>query len=594
MSVTTTVLQTQTIAAAAPDWTQSVSFGQFDPSLGTLVDVQIGVVEDVDGTASIENLGAAAAPVLVSLPVSIDIVAPGDLWTDALTVDPTATVNLGAYDGASDFAGSSGTVVTGIAASGTTVVVDSTDLSAFIGTGAVSLTASTLGDGIEAGDANLLSELQTQAGAVVSVQYDYIASGTVTGGSGGGGGVIVTTGYAPSISFVQTFTNSATTATQTFNVASSVAGWSTSLGVAQFNPALGTLEAVDVVVNGSIVGTVAAENLGDAAIVFGTTQDAAITLNLGGTVTAQVPLSVAASMTLGAYDGTLDFAGTSGQTVTDLTDPYYPGGTVSLADSETDPAVLAAFTGSGNYDVPIASMATSLAQGGANIFSELFLDAGANVEISYVYTANVACFAAGTLIETTAGPIAVEDLSVDMQAITAGGRAAPVRWIGYRTVDCRRHERPKTVWPVRVRAGAFGRDMPSRDLVLSPDHAVFCEGVLIPVRLLVNGASVLQEATDRVSYYHVELDRHDLLLAEGLAVESFLDTGNRAAFANGGLVTHQHADFASMTWEASGCAPIVLTGAPLQAARERLAAVAATGRPLVVADQYPVRVAATV
>ena len=75
---------------------------------------------------------------------------------------------------------------------------------------------------------------------------------------------------------------------------------------------------------------------------------------------------------------------------------------------------------------------------------------------------------------------------------------------------------------------------------------------------------------DSVTYYHVELPVHDVILAEGLACESYLDTGNRAAFANGGGAEMLHPDFARATWASAGCAPLVLEGDKLIAAREDL------------------------
>ena len=99
---------------------------------------------------------------------------------------------------------------------------------------------------------------------------------------------------------------------------------------------------------------------------------------------------------------------------------------------------------------------------------------------------------------------------------------APLRsvvWLGSRRVDCRRHARPLDVWPVRIMAGALGRGRPHRDLWLSPEHAVYLCGVLIPVRLLINGSTIEQVQLDVITYHHVELSRHDVLLAEGLAVE---------------------------------------------------------------------------
>jgi hypothetical protein len=77
---------------------------------------------------------------------------------------------------------------------------------------------------------------------------------------------------------------------------------------------------------------------------------------------------------------------------------------------------------------------------------------------------------------------------------------------------------------------------------LSPDHAVYSRGVLIPIKLLVNHATIGQIPTNAVTYYHVELSRHDVLLAEGLPAESYLDTGNRHMFDNGGasLLLHPY------------------------------------------------------
>jgi len=181
-----------------------------------------------------------------------------------------------------------------------------------------------------------------------------------------------------------------------------------------------------------------------------------------------------------------------------------------------------------------------------------------------------ACFAAGTRIRTDRGNVAVEHLRVGDRAITAARRRAPIVWIGRRTLDCSRHKRPHDVHPVRVCAGAFGPKRPARDLWLSPDHSVFVEGVLIPIRYLCNNATIRQEAARRITYYHVELARHDILLAEGLPAESYLDTGNRASFENADQVVILHPDFARRIWEREGCAPLVLEGEKLAAASRAL------------------------
>jgi len=185
-------------------------------------------------------------------------------------------------------------------------------------------------------------------------------------------------------------------------------------------------------------------------------------------------------------------------------------------------------------------------------------------------TTEVPCFASGTRIATARGDIAVEVLTIGDLVRTEAGRLAPVHWIGWRRVDCRQHPHPERVWPVRIRADAFAPGRPRRDVLLSPDHAVFWNGVLIPARYLLNGATVARQSLDRVTYWHVELERHGVLLAEGLPCESYLDTGNRAAFTNGDARVDLHPDFARRVWAAEGCAPLATEGAAVMRARRLL------------------------
>jgi hypothetical protein len=126
--------------------------------------------------------------------------------------------------------------------------------------------------------------------------------------------------------------------------------------------------------------------------------------------------------------------------------------------------------------------------------------------------------------------------------------------------------------PVRIDAGAFGDDVPRRDLWLSPDHAVFAGGVLIPIRMLVNGRTIMQVPVKDITYFHVELAAHDVLLAEGLACESYLDTGNRAAFAGASGATMSHPDFSRAVRERLACAPLLLDGPDVRATHAALLA----------------------
>lgn len=184
-------------------------------------------------------------------------------------------------------------------------------------------------------------------------------------------------------------------------------------------------------------------------------------------------------------------------------------------------------------------------------------------------TPRAAGFATGTRIETETGPAAVEDLRVGDRVLTEKGGREPILWLGQRAVDYRSHPRPASVWPVRIAKGAFGDNLPSRDLFVSPDHALYWNGVLIPAKRLVNGTTIRQMRVQRVAYHHIELARHNVIFAEELPAETYLDTGDRAKFS-GGQVTTLHPDFAARRWEMAGYAPLVLTGQALEAARRFL------------------------
>jgi hypothetical protein len=143
------------------------------------------------------------------------------------------------------------------------------------------------------------------------------------------------------------------------------------------------------------------------------------------------------------------------------------------------------------------------------------------------------CFMAGTRIATPAGSTEVQDLRIGDAVVTADGRVAPVRWIGRQAVALARHD-PLKVLPIRIRAGALADQVPVRDLLVSPDHALLVDGVLAQAGALVNGTSIAREhdVPTSFTYYHVELADHALVLAEGAPAETFIDNVDRAAFDN--------------------------------------------------------------
>ena len=184
---------------------------------------------------------------------------------------------------------------------------------------------------------------------------------------------------------------------------------------------------------------------------------------------------------------------------------------------------------------------------------------------------NLACFAAGTRILTAAGEIPVEHLRLGMALPTASGHLRPIAWIGHTTIDLDRHPEPARAAPIRILRNAIAPGVPHRDLLLSPDHAIAWRGALIPIHLLVNGATIRREPPrGGITYFHVELATHDLLLAEGLATESYLDTGNRAVFANTAGPRLLHPDLTTRAWDEAACATLLLAGPDVAAAHATL------------------------
>ena len=233
----------------------------------------------------------------------------------------------------------------------------------------------------------------------------------------------------------------------------------------------------------------------------------------------------------------------------------------------TDPAGLVlTYTG----EQPFSANTLSVGSG-----ADKYTSNGAAPLISAVTTTPPApCFATGTTITTEDGPIAVEHLAVGDMALTTSGIYSKVRWIGHRTVDCARHPRQDLVMPIRISAQAFGADAPARDLVVSPGHSICVnvggEEMLIPAGSLVNGTSVVRDVVETVTYWHVELEAHDILFAENLPCESYLDMGSRGFFAESGLVDLVALPDAAVRTHADFCRPFHASGAIVDAVRRRL------------------------
>jgi hypothetical protein len=191
----------------------------------------------------------------------------------------------------------------------------------------------------------------------------------------------------------------------------------------------------------------------------------------------------------------------------------------------------------------------------------------------------ITCFAEGTRIATARGEVPVEQLRAGDLVVAAHGGAPlqPLVWVGRTQVDVSRQRDKTRAAPVLIKAGALADGVPFRDLRVSPEHAIFLDGRLVPARLLVNGTSIVQELWVRaVTYYHVELQAHGLVVSEGAVTETYFDDGNRHLFDNA-KVAALVVDFEAMRgngrYAEAACAPLVgEDDAALLAIRARIAA----------------------
>ena len=205
----------------------------------------------------------------------------------------------------------------------------------------------------------------------------------------------------------------------------------------------------------------------------------------------------------------------------------------------------------------------------AGLIVGTFTDAN-GVEHAFTAASTPACYCPGTHILTPNGEVAVEALAIGDHVVTVGGTVEPIRWIGRRSYAGRFLLSNPALLPVRVRAGALGHSLPTRDLLVSPAHALLLDGVLVPAGELVNGTTIVREAVmTRVDYLHVELAHHDVVWANGVAAETFVDDDSRGIFHNAAEYDQLYPN--PVRSLAAYCAPRVVDGFALDAIRQRLA-----------------------
>ena len=274
-----------------------------------------------------------------------------------------------------------------------------------------------------------------------------------------------------------------------------------------------------------------------------------------------------------------------GSTSKDSTFSFADGGANTLIFDNPGTEITATITGmSGRDTIDVTSLAFSSAYTTSYDGKALSIDYGTIPVFTFSDIANggsftltaapgggtmVACYVKGTLILTDSGERPVEKLTIGDRLATLSGDLMPIKWIGRRSYHGRFIAGNRDVLPIRFVAGALADGVPRRDLSVSPNHAIFIEDVLVPAKRLVNGSTISQlRSMDSVEYFHIEVEGHDVIFAEGTPAETFVDCDSREIFRNAGEFSRLYPSDESPKW--AFCAPLIEQGKALRTIRLKL------------------------
>lgn len=228
---------------------------------------------------------------------------------------------------------------------------------------------------------------------------------------------------------------------------------------------------------------------------------------------------------------------TASQNIT-LSGTAEPNGTVTITQ-DGSPIGTATASNSGEWTFTVPN---TLADKTNYSYAATSTDRAGNTgSASSPFTVNVdtaICFCAGVMIQTDQGETPVENLKIGdlvMAWSPTGSTLQPIRWIGRQTISMTFAD-PLTTYPVCISAGALGDGLPVRDLRVSPDHALLLDGALVHATALVNGGGIRRltraELPANFTYFHIELEQHGLVTADGALAETFVDSVTRRRFDN--------------------------------------------------------------
>ncbi len=169
-----------------------------------------------------------------------------------------------------------------------------------------------------------------------------------------------------------------------------------------------------------------------------------------------------------------------------------------------------------------------------SVFSARPLNAGTGAALQETLLAarrTTPCFTPGTRIATHRGETPVEHLAVGDRVITRDNGIQPVRWVGRTQMYIQDFQADPHLQPILIRQGALGRDLPERDMLVSPNHRVlvtsdrsairFAEREVLLAAKHLTATGVHQVQSSGTTYIHFMCDRHEVVLADGIWTESF-------------------------------------------------------------------------
>jgi hypothetical protein len=377
-------------------------FNQFDPALGILDGVQLGVTASVSGSLQVENLEAGARPVMYETRVQVNVFTPDGTLLGGHYASGISSATLGVFDGTADFSGASAAALNG-SYGGTALPLRVAAYGApYLGTGIVALPVGDQAFNRIDGSANMRVLAEASSSGEVSLGYDYVprvidtffGSYSVSGGFSSGDFFTYSGVFVRNIMFDWPVVT-ATLPTQVFHFGPQTTGWRDSMAVARFDPALGNLASVQIRLTSSMNASAKAENHGAMPGVMQVAQLAQTTLSMEGASLATTAARVERMLSFGGSDGVDDFGGAGG--IADEARTAHVTQAVTLSDGAT----LAAFTGSGTVDLALRSEGQGMVSGPASFLAEIAALSDAAVEVTYSYVVDAS--RSGMLVDSGAG-----------------------------------------------------------------------------------------------------------------------------------------------------------------------------------------------